>query len=1163
MSGLDVGARLAARTDLDATVFLEAGAGSGKTRCLVDRFVALVSAGVPVERIAAITFTERAAAELADRIRQALVTSALNEAVDNLDQAAIGTLHSFARGILNAHPIEAGLPPQIRVSDEIASQMAFEDRWGRCVDRLCEEPDLEVAMRVLVNGSSGLRHLRDVAIAFAANWDLVAERLDRLVPGGQPAPVTCDITDLMATVDAVAARAGECNDASDQLHQRLAEISTWAEGVRSAPDVPTRMDRLSHSPRTAVRRVGSQAGWTDVKSIRDLIGEVGTACQGVIGRGIDQALRQVALAIGHFTLQGVQERCRAGHLEFHDLLVLARATLGHPEHGRAVRRSLRDRYHRLLLDEFQDTDPIQVDLARLIAADPDHDPCGAGGAPAPVEGGRLFFVGDPKQSIYRFRRADIGVFLETRGRPDTSVHRLSTNFRTTAPIVEWVNHTFRRLIIESAGSQPAYETQIAHRTQAAPSGPSVTLFGAAVHPSELKADGLRQAEATGAAIAARRAINDGWSVQDRSSDREGGSWRPARWSDVTILLPARTSLPHLERALEAEGVPYRVESSSLVYGTPEVRDLLMVARAVEYPTNSAAVVAALRTPAFGCGDDDLYTWKVLHRGGWDHQALCPADVADNHPVRRAMAVLADLHRRRVWSGPSEILEEIVRERRLMEVAFVHPRPRDVWRRLKFVVDQARAWQEAGGHSLREYLRWVTAQSAEGSRVVETVLEETDDDAVRILTIHGSKGLEFPITILSGLTTRPRAAVSGVNVRFPAGGDWELRLGKDVKTTNFDDAIALDEQMDGDEFRRLLYVGATRACDHLVVSVNRCLPASKTEVQTAAQILWDAGHDHPGIELWPAEGGQVVLSRADGPAPQPNAQIWPELAEFESWSAAQAQTLARANRRVAISATGLAAMALPPGKPRFALGSANNPVEPVSRSWPSDSGAMAVGRAVHGVLETVDLVTGGGGLPGLVATQAAAEGVTHHADLVGELVECALKAPLVRRAAERQHWRELYVGCCLDPGLLPGEAGEPGGAGEPGQPGQPVDASTVLEGFIDLVFCDDDGLVIVDYKTHVPAISAETEIVTSIAASIDGSDDPGPTSAGPEDAGAPISPDIEPELLSRYQVQLRAYAYALARVQERPIHRAVLLILTPQGAVELPVDLSRPASVVIS
>jgi ATP-dependent helicase/nuclease subunit A len=1074
----DADARTAVRTDLTETLFVEAGAGSGKTKCLVERFVALVQAGVPADRIAAITFTEKAASELADRVRQALERAGDHASLALLDRAAIGTLHAFAQRILNEHAIEAGLPPRLEVLDEISSQLAFEERWDAFVDRLLEDPPIEAPLRVLLACDIDMRHLRDIALAFGDNWDLVAERS---TDARQPmAPL--DAHELLAALDEVVAAGDACTHEDDRLLARIAELAAWGADFRDATDDDARVALLGDRPSTRVGNLGRVANWPSIADARAAVAKFGDRCSSARSRVLHDAIVHVADAIARFTVDAADERRQAGQLEFHDLLVLARAVLRSPAHGHEVRAAVRDRYQRLLLDEFQDTDPIQVELATLLASDPASAP--VPWPEAAVEPGRLFFVGDPKQSIYRFRRADISVFLAARDRLAGRVHRLSRNFRTTAPIVDWVNHTFGRLVVAESGSQPAYERLDAARSAGAPHGPSVTLVGGSPLPATTTADGLRAPEAVAVAAIARRAVTEGWSVSD--GDRDGG-WRPARWSDVAILLPARTSLRMLERALEDADVPYRAETSSLVYGTREVRDLLTVARAVEDPTDSLAVVAALRTPAFGCGDDDLYTWRVHHRGWWDHQRPLPDGAPVDHPVAVALAWLGALHRDRRWLSPSAVLDRIVVERRLLEVAIVHPRPRDVWRRLRFVVDQARAWGEAGGVTLRQYLAWVRLQSAPGSRVVETVLPESDDDAVRILTVHGAKGLEFPITILSGLTTLLRARPAGVQVRFPAAGGWALKLGRDVHTEEFEAGEAVEEQMDRHERLRLLYVAATRARDHLVVSVHRKeARPNGTVADTAAQVLWDAGHDGPGVVVDPAAGSVVVGAAAV----LDTADALPPLVARDEWESARTSALARASLPQAISATALArSVSVAEDDPGLAKDGRDVDLPP----WQKGRYGTAIGRAVHGVLQTIDLATGAD-LDAAVAAQSAAEGTLGREHVVAALVRSALASDVVRRAAVRDHWRELYVGC-------------------------PV-GDTVLEGFVDLLYRDDDGLVIIDHKTDAWHDAADLD------AKVD-----------------------------HYRIQLAAYAHAVTQAVAEPVVRALLLFLAPDGATVHEVDLS--------
>jgi ATP-dependent exoDNAse (exonuclease V) beta subunit len=428
-------------------------------------------------------------------------------------------------------------------------------------------------------------------------------------------------------------------------------------------------------------------------------------------------------------------------------------------------------------------------------------------------------------------------------------------------------------------------------------------------------------------------------------------------------------------------------------------------------------------------------------------------------------------------SPSQVLDRIVRERRLMEMAFVHSRPRDLWRRLRFVVDQCRAWEEAGGGILRDYLTWVRLQAAEGSRVVETVLPETDDQAVRILTVHGAKGLEFPITVLSGMTTQLDVRRGGVQVFFPPGGRWALRLKKDLETAEFTDFQPIDEQMDHHERLRLLYVAATRARDHLIVSVHRKDKAKADS--TAAQLFYRTGWDPALVEAWVAEepGGE-------GPASPVGESSGPEPPSFATWERERLAALESATRPVAVSATRLAEEAARAAQIEDLAGTQKSPRDIDLPAWQKGRYGSAIGRAVHAVLQTVDLETGTG-LREAAAAQAAAEGVIGREEMIEAFCRSALDSDTVRRAARRPNWREVYVGI-------------PYGEG-------------VLEGYIDLLYRDEDGLVVVDYKTD--------------------------SWLGEADLRAKVD---------RYRVQLQAYGAAVAGSVGEPPPRLQLLFLVPDG-----------------
>ena len=899
---VDQAARDRIRTQRDRTMFVEAGAGSGKTRALVDRVEALVIAdNVPLERIAAITFTEKAAAELRDRIRQrfeaviaappdAPAAEAAAASLHQLDGAAIGTLHSFAQRILGEHPVEAGLPPGVDVLDEIGSQVEFEQRWRLFLDDLLDDTAMAPTLLALEGAGVRLDALRVLALQMAANWDLVEERLDF----SAPPPGAFPRSTVLDAFDSVERLADACDAPDDSLLRRFPDLRANRAAIETAFDdvdalaLAAEMGNRSGADRAIkVGNSGRKANWRiDVTDVRAAFADLRATIDATVAAVTGAALAHVAARIGRFVLDAAEERREVGRLEFHDLLVRARRLLRDPDTGWEVRSALAERYPRLLLDEFQDTDPIQIELATLIASD-ERAVAGKAWDELDVRPGSLFLVGDPKQSIYRFRRADIGVFLAARDRV-TDRPALTVNFRTTAPIIDWVNHVFATLIRFEPGSQPEYVALSAHRDEAAPNGPSVGVLGADPLIGRHRADELRRTESRDVAAAVSEMLFGPrpWSVADEAAL---GRWRDARASDVCILLPARTSLAALEAALDEAGVPYRAETSSLVYASREVRELLLALAAVADPTNELATVAALRSFVYGCGDDDLAHWRLEMRGRFSLRTPLP-DGAGDHPVADALRHLRHLHEARLWSTPAELLDRLVRERGVLETAVATTAPRDVWRRLRFVTDQARAWVDAGGVDLRAYLQWARLQGADNARVSETVLPETDDDSVRIMTIHGSKGLEFPITVLAGMTTRTSAPSRGPSISFPPAGPPVLRLSADVTSEGYDAWRPIDDQMDHHERLRLLYVAATRARDHLVV----CLHREESNTTTCASLLADPGLESPvATPLAPG----VVPGRAPVRAP---AATLPARAE---WRHELDTTLRAASRRDVVAATG--------------------------------------------------------------------------------------------------------------------------------------------------------------------------------------------------------------------------------------------------------------------
>ncbi len=1121
-----------AERDLVATesrrlLFVEAGAGTGKTTVLVNRIVSMVTGAgsfepVPMASVAAITFTEKAAAELRNRVRaelnKALQTASGTErdlvvaALGELDGAAVGTLHSFARRILAEHPVEAGLPPSFETLDEIASEVAFDERWDTFLSELLSDESMRWPVGMLDAVGVAPAHLRDLARALNANSD----RLHW--PAHLPDSAPLGVAHISRLATHLLERRNECSNAGvcklyisfgaiGALVERLANTRNDREGIRV----------LMRAGVPKVGNKGNKRDWPDIADVRAefarLSDEIGRTVQSVVA----EALAQVTERLREFTIDGVMHRRRVGSLEFHDLLTQARWLLRDSPRAAQVRAALATQYQRLLLDEFQDTDPIQIELAQLIAF-----PDGVDAASARPE--RLFFVGDPKQSIYRFRRADIAQYRSAQaslGEELGSVLTLSTNFRTLPGIIDWVNEVFGSLIAEVPALQPPYRALTAGRqlpdaVRAATtegigtdlqrvSGPRVSVLGLDPHARRSPIGEVREAESADVAGSIGAILSERWMVIDPDTCEA----RPARPSDIAVLIPKRTGLPQLEDALSDADVSYRLEAASFVWRTQMVRDLMMCLRAVSDPTDALAIASALRTPVYGCGDDDLYVHRVRHQGSWNYTDPRLGD-AEPTPAVDALRHLLSLHQRSATLGPATVIDALVRERRLYEQVATRARPRDGWRQIRYLVDQARAWSDSQHGGMRGFLAWAKGQAAENSRATESILPESDDEAVRVMTIHAAKGLEFPIVIVAGLQDRPRRRAGVQVIISREGSPPEIRLRGEVSSLHFeerneDEVVALHY-----ERLRLLYVACTRARDHLIVSVHRNEPPQRSsgdhnlesgELLSAALSHSDsaAGGESPGGLTWrqddfrpdPEDRDAAAYDEPDGSHGQSDdadADPAETLARRAEWLQQHTAAVDASTTLSHLSASALA-------KHHAAVTDANGNMSRADLGTELDAAGLfkddvitdtggtatdtdsadgygtggeplvrrgrygtALGSAVHAVLQSIDIADTSSHnattLRELADVCARDHGLTGHTSEITRRVQAALASSTVTEAARGRFWQEVFVTAPLDDGL-------------------------VLEGFIDLLYETSDGcLVVVDFKTDAVAESSDVEQKTS-------------------------------------------------------------------------------------
>ena len=1054
------------RTSHEETLFVEAGAGTGKTTSLVARVVHMVATGhlAQIGDLAAITFTENAAAELRSRIREGLEEASRGEhletrydegqrdrclvALRSLEDAVIMTLHGFSARILGEAPIEAGLPPGFAVAETMTSSVSTDDAWRGFLDELLD--DVAVRPQLLAGLAIDpriLTTLNETAGAMSGSWDRLVDHPLHV----RPLP-RMDGREVVAALREALKDRGRW-PVGDPLTAYLEGSTTAArKELEEATDPIAVLEILKETP------LGSAAGrapaWkgvgldktnvinalTDAENARlMLISDVGAA-----------VTETLAAKVQDWVLVEAGRRRSEGSLDFHDLLVLARNLLRDKP---SVRRRLHDAWPVIMVDEFQDTDPLQVEIVHLLAGSHDDKTqddktptrkTPKGWDSVPVEPGRLFFVGDAKQSIFRFRRADIDTFRAVGGRYRQGQKALTVNFRSVPGVIQAANAVFQPLIGDDPASGIAYSPLQEFRKATAPKAGGETTGAVPVHllggPQGANMAAIRMSESAHIADLVVRAKAEAWVVGKMS--------RQASYRDIAILLPTRASLGSLERALLARNVPYRVESRSLVWATDAVRDLVTMLQAIDSPSDEVAVLAALRHPGLACTDAALLDWRASG-GHWNYMATAPESLPLNHHVAAGLSELRRWHEARWWMPVNELLAALVRELRLVELTAAKKRPRDHWRRIRFVVDQSRAWCDAGGSGLGGFVDWAIRQIENEADVLETIVPEPDDDAVRILTIHGSKGQEFPITIVAGLAStggRPSRLVWDID------GKPQIRLKKAaLETPGYAGANNVEDKESKLESTRLLYVALTRAMDHLVVGCY--YKQSKNGQKSHAQKVWDLLSNSVLAVNDPMSAGSTIEAATEPLPTDAGGSLTISLPGRDEFARARDELLVAVNARVATSPTALVKEALVTAAvEEAAIGEANEQAaaEDVTtagdvtpkkypRRW-SNKGA-AIGTAVHRVLELIDLANPNDDEIMRLAELACAESeIPELVKNVAGRAGTALGTDVVRQAGQAgRAWREVYV--------------------------ITRDGDRYVEGYIDLLAEPSDGkLVVVDYKT---------------------------------------------------------------------------------------------------
>lgn len=1090
-----------AARDLQHSFVVDAGAGTGKTTVLISRILgAVISGKSDLEHIVAITFTEKAAGELKVRLRFELeqVVRRLDgeeerrarRAFADIERAQVATIHSFCAALLRERPVEAGVDPDFEVLDELGAHLLMDRTWD---EWLAGEMDRSVKI-LLECLRTGVRpeEMRDLAGFLLDHRDMT---------GLVPHTVTEDLDVFMercrSKLDRLAGLGPYCRDQADRAFAQVASLREDLDKLCALDPEEQRNYLLSHFDIHPT--AGNQKNWEQkeqLEEVRRLLQEIQSEKESVASHlRHNRAVELIEWLRGY--MQRYEEaKQESRSLDFFDLLYRCRELLSS---HKQVRGYFQSRFDYILVDEFQDTDPLQIEILFFLA---EKVPRAERWREAELRPGKLFLVGDPKQSIYSFRRADIEAYHEAKqllSRQGEALP-LAVNFRSRPPVVNWVNVVFSRLIqpLEDGNYQPLYQPIQPSRKDGEGTSLVVLPLAPQIPVGDGKARELRLAEARTVAAFLKRIVADGWPVWDPRS----GEKRDLGYGDVGILFRTREAMDLYEEEFRDFDIPYRVAGGRRYYSRLEMNALLALLTCLDNPKDGVALVAALRSPFFGVSDQELFlhvqAGYPLDYFSFDEELQSPAHRRVTAPksIREAFRFLKELHALRNDLSLSLFLLKIYETTRVLPLFYLKPQGDQKVANLLKMVEMARSLEERGLSTLRSFVQFLKKMDATEAEEGESPLAEETEDAVRIMTIHKAKGLEFPLVILADAAYERRARVrNGVMNRHE--GRLEVRIGSQgsrAATQGWESAGDRERLREKAEDYRLLYVAMTRARDYFVIPFipgdqkKRFLQPLWEGLELAEEVSWGmevrrrSGNsfmvfdsrelDTEKRELRPFRTGFDI--KKIGKKTKSKGKISePSLAEYKSWKQKRSECLTTGRQSGKIL-------------PATSLVKGENGDGSVHGLGP------AFGSFVHEILRAIDLHR-----PRDIETVAQALGKRDGFDEPTiergiDLVRWGLTSEVLTRAARSSSiWKEVpFVYRHRD---------------------------DLVEGFIDLAFEENAEIVVVDFKTDRVERGKKLE-----------------------------------ERVRRYTPQAVIYAMALERITHKKVKDVVLLFLSAKLEESIPI-----------
>jgi ATP-dependent helicase/nuclease subunit A len=830
-------------------LWVEASAGSGKTTDLIRTVTQLLSSGeAQLTQIVAITFTEKAAGELKLRLREELERQSphpnLQKALAQLELAQFCTVHGFCQQLLQEHPVQARVDPLFTVLEPSAAQRIFSECFKDWFQTGLQDP-------LAYPGLNRLQRRRFHALDYLGRAAGLRPSLQRLAlrlsehrhhPGEwlQPPPGWQKLQAELLI---------QLQDLEPLYHEGLAE---WLKVHYRPIALALQSYHMHQDPRE--QEAALCACHKAVRALNEPSSKIHKANRAMAGALYDCKLaleawkRQADADLMARLFQELQplldefarRKARMGRLDFLDLLLRTRELLQKPQ----IRLELQQRYRYLFVDEFQDTDPIQADIVHLLG---EHG---------------LYLVGDPKQAIYRFRRGDPSVYIKFQQQHQLQGRHLDNNYRSRPQLVDYFNRAFEPVFqADPFRLQPGFRPILPQRTEDLDQ-PALLALPFQARPNPPKLEQIRQEMAELSAHFLDWLLHhSGYQVCQR------GRWRPVQDRDVCLLFRAAAqNLEPILEQLDARHIAHLSLSGRGLHQREEIAALRTALEAIEWPQDRLSVFATLRGPLFGLDE------PMLNQYYEKHQNFDPlrAEPGEDDPVAQVLLLLAQLHQQRNRQPAGATLEQLVERSGLRLHLAQWPQGSQCLANLARLQRLSWNFEARGSSSFRAFVDYLLELSEEESGS-EGLGPDEGLPGVRILTVHSSKGLEFPVVILADPATAPLLSVN--EAVCPESGHFACGL-DDIYPEHFHQLKDREEAILRAESDRLAYVAATRARDLLVV------PRFSDRESWLAPLVRALNDDHlwhpPAEQLTPqpAKDPAQLFAEKDGdPEPARQSAIW--------------------------------------------------------------------------------------------------------------------------------------------------------------------------------------------------------------------------------------------------------------------------------------------------